>query len=156
MNINKLVGGVPAPTAFSVAVECGDLSRFRSARALMSLVGLVPPESSSGESASRGGITRAGNPHVRRLLVEAAWRHERPPGCSPPRPRRGPPSRRRRRRRPVGGSARFLCEACADRRDWTGGNPQPESRNALANTRMSDSHTRVHGTMPGTPPAAGG
>lgn len=72
------IRGVSTLTAFSVAVECGDLSRFRSARAFMSFVGLVPSESSSGETTSRGGVTKAGNAHVRRLLVEAAWHHERP------------------------------------------------------------------------------
>ncbi|MCH4084479.1 MAG: IS110 family transposase [Olsenella sp.] len=74
------IRGISTLTAFSVAVECGDLSRFRSARAFMSFVGLVPSESSSGESVSRGGITKAGNSHVRRLLVEAAWHQERPLG----------------------------------------------------------------------------
>jgi transposase len=44
----------------------------------MSYVGLVPSESSSGESTSRGRITKTGNAHVRRLLVEAAWHHARP------------------------------------------------------------------------------
>ena len=63
--------------------ECGDLSRFRSARAFMSFVGLVPSESSSGESVSRGAITKAGNSHVRRLLVEAARHHERPLRAAP-------------------------------------------------------------------------
>ena len=72
------IRGVSTLTAFCVDCECGDLSRFRSARAFMSFVGLVPSESSSGESVSRGAITRAGNAHVRRLLVEAAWHHERP------------------------------------------------------------------------------
>ena len=72
------IRGVSTLTAFCVDCECGDLSRFRSARAFMSFVGLVPSESSSGESVSRGAITRAGNAHVRRLLVEAAWHHEPP------------------------------------------------------------------------------
>ena len=75
--------GVSTLTAFSVVAECGDLSRFRSARAFMSFVGLVPSESSSGESVSRGAITKAGNSHVRRLLVEAAWHHERPLRAAP-------------------------------------------------------------------------
>ena len=77
------IRGISTLTAFSVAAECGDLSRFRSARAFMSFVGLVPSESSSGESVSRGAITKAGNSHVRRLLVEAAWHHERPLRAAP-------------------------------------------------------------------------
>ena len=72
------IRGVSTLTAFSLDAELGDLSRFRDARSLMSYVGLVPSESSSGESVSRGAITRAGNAHARRLLVEAAWHHRRP------------------------------------------------------------------------------
>lgn len=70
--------GVSTVTAFGIAVEIGDFSRFATPRALMSYVGLVPSESSSGESTSRGRITKTGNSHVRRLLVEAAWHHARP------------------------------------------------------------------------------
>ena len=70
--------GISTLTAFSVAAEIGDFSRFPSARSFMSYVGLVPSESSSGESVSRGRITRAGNAHVRALLVEAAWHQGRP------------------------------------------------------------------------------
>lgn len=65
-------------SAFSIAAEIGDFSRFPDARSFMSFVGLVPSESSSGESVSRGRITRTGNIHVRTLLVEAAWQHARP------------------------------------------------------------------------------
>jgi transposase len=61
----------------------------------MSYVGLVPSESSSGERERRGGITRAGNRHVRRLLVEAAWHHRHRPMISAPlqRRREGQPAR---------------------------------------------------------------
>lgn len=54
--------GIPTVTAFSIATEAGDFSRFATARSFMSCLGLVPPEGSSGESVSRGKITRAGNP----------------------------------------------------------------------------------------------
>lgn len=74
----RCVRGIPAVTAFSIAAEIGDFSRFPDARSFMSFVGLVPSESSSGESVSRGSITRTGNIHVRTLLVEAAWQHARP------------------------------------------------------------------------------
>lgn len=70
--------GISAVTAFSIAAEIGDFSRFPDARSFMSFVGLVPSEPSSGESVSRGKITRTGNIHVRTLLVEAAWQHARP------------------------------------------------------------------------------
>lgn len=69
--------GISTVSAFSIAAEVGDFSRFPDARSFMSFVGLVPSESSTGESVSRGGITRAGNGHVRTLLVESAWHHSR-------------------------------------------------------------------------------
>lgn len=74
----RCVRGISTVTAFSIAAEIGDFSRFPDARSFMSFVGLVPSESSSGESVSRGKITRTGNIHVRTLLVEAAWQHARP------------------------------------------------------------------------------
>jgi len=65
--------GVQLVTAVIIAAELGDLSRFKSAPQLMAYLGLVPSEHSSGESKQRGHITRTGNSHVRRVLVEAAW-----------------------------------------------------------------------------------
>jgi transposase len=59
--------------------EIGDFSRFRSAEELMAFVGLVPCEHSSGEHRRQGSITKVGNSHVRRLLVEAAWHARRRP-----------------------------------------------------------------------------
>ena len=74
----RRVRGIPAATAFSIAAEIGNFSRFPDARSSMSFVGLVPSEPSGGESVSRGRIARTGSIHVRTLLVEAAWRHARP------------------------------------------------------------------------------
>ena len=65
--------GIQLVTAVIIAAELGDLARFQTAPELMSYVGLVPSEHSSGESKRRGHITRAGNGHVRRVLVESAW-----------------------------------------------------------------------------------
>jgi transposase len=66
--------GVSTLTAFGLAVEIGDWHRFTGAT-IGSFVGLVPSESSSGASRVQGPITKTGNSHVRRLLVEAAWHH---------------------------------------------------------------------------------
>ena len=74
----RCVRGISTVTAFSIAAEIGDFSRFPDARSFMSFVGLVPSEPSGGESVSRGRITRMGSIHVRTLLVEAAWQHARP------------------------------------------------------------------------------
>src|SRR3970040_2448081 len=68
--------GVSFLTATALVAELGDLTRFRHPRALMAYLGLVPSEHSSGPSVRRGGITKAGNPHVRRLLAEAAWAYQ--------------------------------------------------------------------------------
>lgn len=67
--------GVAAITAIGLVAEIGDLNRFEHPRKLMGYLGLVPSESSSGERTSRGGITKTGNGHARRLLVEAAWNY---------------------------------------------------------------------------------
>jgi transposase len=68
--------GIGALTGFALAVEVGDWHRF-TGNSIGSFVGLVPTEHSSGESRSQGSITKAGNSHARRLLVEAAWHHRR-------------------------------------------------------------------------------
>lgn len=59
--------------AVTFVAELGDLNRFAHPRALMSYLGLVPSEFSSGNTRRQGGITRCGNKHARRILVEAAW-----------------------------------------------------------------------------------
>ena len=66
--------GVSTLTAFALAVEIGDWHRF-SGNSIGSFVGLVPSEHSSGASRAQGSITKTGNTHARRLLVEAAWHH---------------------------------------------------------------------------------
>jgi transposase len=71
------VRGVAALTGLGLAVEIGDWDRF-TPTGLAAYLGLVPTESSSGSSRSRGSITKTGNSHARRLLVEAAWHHARP------------------------------------------------------------------------------
>jgi transposase len=71
--------GVSFITAIGVVAELGDLTRFGHPRELMAFLGLVPSEYSSGPSVRRGGITKAGNPHVRRLLAEAAWAYQGTP-----------------------------------------------------------------------------
>ena len=68
--------GINTLTAFSLAVEVGDWHRFTGAT-IASYLGLVPSEHSSGGSTSRGAITKTGNPHARRLLIEAAWHHKK-------------------------------------------------------------------------------
>jgi len=66
--------GVATLTGFALAVEIGDWSRF-TGNSIGSFVGLVPSEHSSGNSRVLGPITKTGNGHVRRLLIEAAWHH---------------------------------------------------------------------------------
>jgi transposase len=71
----QVLRGVAAITAIGLVAEIGDLSRFEHPRKLMGYLGLVPSEHSSGERTSRGSITKTGNAHARRLLVEAAWNY---------------------------------------------------------------------------------
>ena len=68
--------GISTLTAFALAVEIGDWHRFTGS-SIGAYLGLVPTEYSSGGSRSQGSITKAGNTHVRRLLVEAAWHHRK-------------------------------------------------------------------------------
>jgi transposase len=67
--------GISTLTGFALAVEIGDWHRF-SGTTIGSYLGLVPCEYSSGSSRVQGGITKTGNGHARRLLVEAAWHHQ--------------------------------------------------------------------------------
>jgi transposase len=60
-------------TAVGLCAEVGDFERFARAGQLMSYVGLVPAEASTGEQRRLGSITKTGSGHARRLLVEAAW-----------------------------------------------------------------------------------
>lgn len=65
--------GIKTLTALTLVCEVDDVRRFHSPRGLMAYFGLVPSEHSSGNREQRGSITKAGNIHARRLLVEAAW-----------------------------------------------------------------------------------
>ena len=67
--------GISTLTGFALAVELGDWNRFTGA-SIGAFLGLVPSEHTSGDSRRQGSITKAGNSHVRRLLVEAAWHHK--------------------------------------------------------------------------------
>jgi transposase len=71
--------GIDTLAAMVLATELGDWRRFASPRALMSYVGLVPREHSSGERERRGALTKAGNAHVRHVLVQAAWSYRHLP-----------------------------------------------------------------------------
>lgn len=71
--------GMDTVTAMSLVAELHSFMRFESARGLMAFLGLVPSEHSSGSRKQRGAITKAGNGHVRRLLIEAAWHYRHRP-----------------------------------------------------------------------------
>jgi transposase len=89
--------GVKVLTATTVAVEAGDLTRFQKAPQLFSYAGMVPSEYSSGgpKGQRRGSLTKAGNAHLRRVVVEAGWSYSRP--CRSD----GPVAKRRRGQDPV-------------------------------------------------------
>lgn len=75
----RCLRGIDTLSALGLVAEIGDFNRFKSAEELMAFVGLVPSEHSSGEQRRQGSITKVGNSHVRRLLVEAAWHARRRP-----------------------------------------------------------------------------
>ena len=71
--------GIAHVAAVTVVAELGELSRFGRATQLMSYGGIVASENSSGERTRRGNITKAGNAHLRRVVVEAAWNYRHRP-----------------------------------------------------------------------------
>jgi transposase len=71
--------GIDDLSALTIAAELGDPRRFASAPRLMAFVGLVPSEHSSGTKHARGAITKTGNAHLRRILVEAGWHYRHRP-----------------------------------------------------------------------------
>ena len=70
--------GVQFTVAVTTVAEIGDLTRFDTPRALMKFFGLIPSEYSTGERRRQGTITKAGNTHARRALVEGAWAYRYP------------------------------------------------------------------------------
>lgn len=74
--------GVAQMTAATIVSELGCLSRFENPRPLMGYSGLVPSEHSSGNRVVRGSITKTGNAHLRRVLVEAAWAYQHRPNVT--------------------------------------------------------------------------
>jgi len=68
--------GVAQLTAVTVVAELGSLSRFHNPRQLMGYSGLVSSEYSSGNRIQRGSITKTGNAHLRRVIIESAWAYQ--------------------------------------------------------------------------------
>jgi transposase len=86
--------GIDDLTALTITAELGDPRRFATAPRAMAFVGLVPSEHSSGTKHARGAITKTGNAHLRRVLVEAAWHYRHRPfvGAALRRRQRGAPA----------------------------------------------------------------
>jgi transposase len=75
--------GIDTLSAIILLAEVVDFQRFRRPRQLMAYLGLVPSEYSSGDTQRRGALTKAGNSHARRVLVEAAWHYRHRPALGP-------------------------------------------------------------------------
>ena len=75
----RCLRGIDTLTAVGLCAEIHGFERFEHPKQLMSYVGLVPSEKSSGQTRRQGAITKSGSQHARRLLVEAAWHYRRPP-----------------------------------------------------------------------------
>ncbi|HEY5942870.1 MAG TPA: IS110 family transposase [Solirubrobacterales bacterium] len=89
----RCLRGIDTLSALGLCAEVGDFERFARPAQLMSCLGLVPSENSSGEKRRQGAITKSGSRHARRLLVEAAWHYRRAP-------RKGTELRRRQEGQP--------------------------------------------------------
>ena len=74
----RALRGIDTISAATFVANVGDLSRFDTPQMLMSYLGLVPSEHSSGDRIHRGGITKTGNREARRMLIEAAWSYQYP------------------------------------------------------------------------------
>ena len=74
--------GIDTLTAAGLCAEIGDFQRFKHPEQLMSYLGVVPSEHSSGSRRRQGSITKTGSHHARRLLIESAWHYRRPPRVS--------------------------------------------------------------------------
>ena len=86
--------GIDTVAAMTIVAELHDFARFQSPRQLMAYLGLVPSEHSSGQATHRGAITKSGNRHVRRMLVQVAWHYRHRPAV-------GAVLRKRRRGQPA-------------------------------------------------------
>jgi transposase len=75
--------GIAELSAVTIVAELGQVSRFANARQLMGYSGAVPSEASSGQRQQRGGITKTGNAHLRRVAIEAAWSYRLKPAVGP-------------------------------------------------------------------------
>ena len=71
----RCLKGIDVMSAADLVFEADEFSRFKNARSFGAWLGLTPSEHSSGESVRQGGITKAGNKHLRRVLVESAWHY---------------------------------------------------------------------------------
>jgi transposase len=80
--IDALQAGIRQISAATIVAEVGELSRFPRPRQLMGYSGAVPREHSSGERTRRGGITKTGNAHLRRIVGEASWAYRHRPNLS--------------------------------------------------------------------------
>jgi len=90
----RCLRGIDTLSAVGLCAEIGDFARFQRPAQLMSYLGLVPCERSSGQARRQGAITKSGSQHARRILVEAAWHYRRPP-------RRGTMLQRRQQGQPA-------------------------------------------------------
>src|SRR3954468_8633025 len=75
----RCLRGIDTLSALGLCAEIGDFGRFRRPAQLMSFLGLVPSENTTGAKRRQGSITKSGSQHARRLLVEAAWHYRRAP-----------------------------------------------------------------------------
>ena len=84
INALQALRGIARMAAVTIVAEVGELARFARAPQIMGYAGMGPREYSSGSSIRRGGITKAGNAHLRRIAIEAAWAYRHRPALGAP------------------------------------------------------------------------
>jgi transposase len=125
----RVFRGIDTVTAMTIVSELHGFERFHHPRQLMAYLGLVPSEHSSGKKTQRGGITRAGNAHVRKALIESAWHYRHRPAVG---------WKLKRRRPGQSPSAIALADKAMKRlhKRWTSlvyrGKPTPKATTAVA------------------------
>jgi len=121
----RCLRGTDTLSAVGLCAEVGDFERFAHAEQLMSYVGLVPSESTTGASRRLGAITKTGSAHARRLLVEAAWHYR-------PRPRIGTALRERQHGQPAEAVAIAWSAQQRLHRTWTRLEARAKRRTVIA------------------------
>jgi hypothetical protein len=149
----RCLRGIDTLSAVGLAAEIGDFERFEHPRQLMSYLGVVPSEHSTGGTRRQGHITKTGSRHARRLLIEAAWPYRRPPRLGTTLERRqdgqDPRGGRDRLEGPAATASRVAAAGRPARqaKDGRRGRGRPPTRRVLLGDRLPRAALRRRGAL---------